>query len=462
MPIITKYLSMFKLKENTTLLLNALSGAVDIADDKTVDNILKIKESKCTNNIEKSLVSTLKRRGYILENDEEELKLLTSQLKANQKLEEKNSIKCFIICPTMACNLRCTYCFESEEIKSTRNVMTKEQVQNIFKHIDTIIETDKSKKTMVQLFGGEPLLKSTLQVNSEIFRCAKEKGMLISIISNGTEIGYYKDLLREYKDSIEHIQITMDGIKEIHDKRRVRVDKSGSFDDICNGVDLLLDIGIRVNLRINVDNGNIDALKDFVKFMEERGWKKNKHFYCDIAPVTDHQASNSIKELMDENEIVKKIMEIFPSDNPENRVFRLTMFRVLNHLNKVLGLTAGSIDSYSLLTYCEANRGQFYVFTPDGYIYACPELAGTKQNYIGTFDDELHLISEEKEKWSSRSVVRMNKCRECSIAPFCGGGCAYAALKVNQDIDDAVCDNAQNVLKEYIESIKGYIIEKFA
>lgn len=463
MAILTKYISKFRLQENETLLLNALSGAVDIVDDKTIDDIFKIKETKSVTHIEdKALVNNLKLRGYILQSEEEELNLLNEQLKAHNKLMDKNGIVCFIICPTMACNLRCTYCFESEESRSTSVVMSEKQIENIFKHVDTIIEKESVKKSMIQLFGGEPLLPSTLEINSKIFKFAKEKGMIVSIISNGTHIEAYKKLLTEYREIIQSIQITMDGIKEIHDKRRVRVDKTGSFDSICNGIDTLLDIGINVNLRVNVDNGNIDTLKEFVEFIEVKGWKNKQHFNCDIAPVTDHHASNNIEELMSENEIVKKVSGIFPNHDPQNSVFRLTMFRVLNHLNKVLGLTAGSIDSYSLLSYCEANRNQFYVFTPDGYIYACPELSGTKQHHIGTFDEELHLIPKNENLWSDRNVVRMEKCRECNIAPFCGGGCAYAAIKINGNIDDAVCDNAHNVLEEYIESIKEYIIEKYS
>jgi uncharacterized protein len=164
---------------------------------------------------------------------------------------------------------------------------------------------------------------------------------------------------------------------------------------------------------------------------------------------------------MPENKIVKRVSELFPEYDPNNSFFRLTMFRVLNHINKALNLAAATQESFSMFSYCEANRLQFYVFAPDGHVYACPEIVGTEEMSIGTFSDELKLIPEKVNLWNGRDITRIPKCRDCKIATFCGGGCAYAALKVNNDIDCPVCDNAQEVLAEYIDSIKDFIIAKY-
>lgn len=436
---------MYDLDDKNTLLLNALSGAIDIVDNEAKDKILTIQRTKYIENYKNDeLISQLKERKYLFESYDEEQEVLKQEKYVYDVYMRSQPIS-FVICPTMLCNLRCTYCFESEAIRNNPTVISNEQVENIFRHIDKIKEERNPKGTIIQLFGGEPLLPSTLEINSNIFRLAKESNCQISIISNGTNIEVYKELLSEYKNDIGNIQITMDGIKEIHDKRRIRIDKTGTFDVICRGIDMLLSMGIKVSLRINVDRVNIDSLKQFVNFVDEKGWDKHQNFICDIAPVTDHHASNSIEGLMAENEIVNKIAEIFPDDKSHNSIFKMTMFRVLNHLNNSLELNSATQETYSMFTYCEANALRFYVFSPDGYVYACPETVGNKEMAIGTYDNELKLISEKVDKWSKRSILRMPKCADCKIAPFCGGGCAYAAVTINGDIDCPICDNAEKV-----------------
>lgn len=63
----------------------------------------------------------------------------------------------------------------------------------------------------------------------------------------------------------------MDGNKSIHDKRRIRADGSGTFDSICDGINKILDIGIKVNLRINTDAENIGYLGELKEVFEKQG-----------------------------------------------------------------------------------------------------------------------------------------------------------------------------------------------
>jgi uncharacterized protein len=331
MPVITKLLTMYKLNDDNTLLLNALSGALDVVDNDTKEKILKIQDTQSIEGInDNDLIESLKERGYLFDSEEQELKSFESQ-KAVYDKYLNNEMVSFVICPTMACNLRCTYCFESEDIRNEAKVMSNEQIENIFKHIEQIKKERNPRQTIVQLFGGEPLLPSTLKANEKIFELAKKSGAKITIISNGTQIPVYRDLLAQYKDTIASIQITMDGIKEIHDKRRIRIDKSGTFDCICDGIDILLEVGLKTNVRVNVDGVNIETLREFVNFIQSKGWNMNKQFFCDIAPVTDHHGSNNIEGLMPEHKIVKRVSEMFPEYDPNNTFFRMTMFRVLNH-----------------------------------------------------------------------------------------------------------------------------------
>ena len=82
---------------------------------------------------------------------------------------------------------------------------------------------------------------------------------------------------------------------------------------------------------------------------------------------------------------------------------------------------------------------------------------------IGKYDEEKVSLNEQlAQKWANRSILSIPKCLDCNIAPFCGGGCAFAALKTNGNLECPVCNNAHEVLEEYIQSIKEQILDKFS
>ncbi|WFR56123.1 radical SAM protein [Anaerocolumna sp. AGMB13025] len=459
MGVLTKYVSMYELDNSNYLLINALSGAIDLIDVECKEKIKNMINDNKVNEDDIELFDSLKDRGYIFPSRAKEMEELERQRAFRKTIIEKSALM-FVICPTTFCNLNCKYCFESQETRSNAKVMSDRQIKNIFSIIRNLRNNSDAKLNIVELFGGEPLLPMTMEVNKKIFQFVKEEKMLLNIITNGTHLLDYKDLMKEYKDQIMSMQITIDGTKAIHDKRRFKKDGTGTFDLICQGIDMLLEVGLpKVNIRVNIDNENIDYLEEFVAFIDEKRWREHENFHCDIAPVTDH-TDQKPDEIMEESDIVRKIIEVYPQYDTENSFTQLAMFRILEHIAKVLGIIK-SEGSFSKFTYCEANRMQFYVFEPSGKIYACPEAVGEERYAIGDFNEEIVFDEKLLNLWSGRSILTIPKCIDCNIAPFCGGGCAYAALGTNGDINDPVCNNAHEVISEYLKGLAPYILEKF-
>lgn len=256
-----------------------------------------------------------------------------------------------VICPTFSCNLRCVYCFESLDIRKSKEVMKKEDIDHIFRHIDTIVKDRQLEGYEIELFGGEPLLPVTY----------------------------------------------------------------------------------------------------------EAGWTDSKYFMTDVAPVVDHTSVNIDSSIMKENEIIKRVQKMFPYTE-ENSYFNLRLFRVLNHINNVI---MGNEEMLTIPSfhYCEGNRMEFYVFAPDGKIYLCPEAVGYEAAIIGEYGEHINLY-QSKSDWLQRNILTVEKCSKCEIAPFCGGGCPFASISVNHDINEPVCDDAKEVFSDYIDSIKDTILEK--
>jgi uncharacterized protein len=412
------------------------------------------------------LLEQLQRRGYLFDTEADEEKAFDNLRAVYEKLlEMQNRRFTFVFNPTYTCNFACTYCFEPEEMHRTKSLMTPRQVDLCFEAAHAIIEKRTGEpwdqttvpKT-IELFGGEPFLPITRPALECVLSRAREEGFRVKVISNGYSLHRQRDLIERYRDVFEFFQITLDGPKRIHDSRRVLMNGKGTFDRIVQNIQMLIDLGIMVTGRMNVDGANIDAIPESLQYFKERGWFDSGKFYWDLAPVTDHPNSGTNSNLMREHQIVASIQEMYGA--AEGTPTNFQMFRVLRHVVETLGLVKKTGDPFPSCHYCEANLFQFYSFGPDGLIYACPESINNPEMAIGRFDPELAIDEEKLHQWD-RTIFTNAKCRECSVAMFCGGGCAYASRRTHPDTGLPVCDDAPEVLRTYVASIKDQLLATY-
>ena len=88
------------------------------------------------------------------------------------------------------------------------------------------------------------------------------------MISNGSLVD--DEIVKKLKSAkISLLQITVDGDRTTHDKRRGFINGGGSFDVIMNNIQKLTSNSIKVNCRINLDKTNYSGvvkLWSYVKF----------------------------------------------------------------------------------------------------------------------------------------------------------------------------------------------------
>lgn len=136
------------------------------------------------------------------------------------------------------------------------------------------MEQRKSKVLSVVLFGGEPLLNFEQNVKwlDQIKQYCDMNNIVFvtTLITNGILINeYVMNKLIEY--NCQTIQITLDGLKEIHDSRRKYKDGRGSFDEVLNGIRMIYNNAKLNNpvIRINIDKTNIDEVKRLLVYLSE-------------------------------------------------------------------------------------------------------------------------------------------------------------------------------------------------
>ena len=137
---------------------------------------------------------------------------------------------------TEDCNLACTYCFELEG--RNKSYMTPEVAKEGLEFLAFNAMKMKQKSFSALIFGGEPLM------NPEIIEVIFSHGLELArkydlffhtnIITNATILTpEIEAMLRKYRDLVDlSVQLSIDGIKEVHDRYRVTRTGKGSFDTI--------------------------------------------------------------------------------------------------------------------------------------------------------------------------------------------------------------------------------------
>lgn len=319
------------------------------------------------------------------------------------------------------CNMRCTYCFEED--KSFKKEIDIE-------YIDKVIDFSLRNRTIITLYGGEPLLRKNYKKIKYLFQRIKPK-QKIRIITNGVNINSYQKLLQEYKNNIIEIVVTIDGPKEIHNERRKY--KDDSFHIITNNISVLLNERLPICIRINLDRRNFSYQIELLKILNCMYGEFNKHLKIEYHLVErkGDVCFNPIpfEELYDAYFSFKKT-SLFQIS------FEIPFLRgIQNYLNYTYNNKCDGV--------CNINQNK--VVNPDGKIYICNEAMQYKEFCSGS---DLCNINK---------VFFNNKmCKNCCVYELCYGNCLYENYIVNGDINTPVCrrEKLYNILSYHIDNFK--------
>jgi len=174
--------------------------------------------------------------------------------------------------PTLRCNLRCIHCYIPNDYRNRKELT--------YKQICRILDEIAAEGCLWLLFtGGEPFVRDDFP---DIYTYAKEKGMIITIFTNGTLITpEIADYLAEWPPFI--VKITLYGMTQETYERITGV--RGSYRRCLQGIEMLMARKIPLELRTVV------MTKNFHEFEAMKGYAKELgvHFAFDtnIKPRLD-------------------------------------------------------------------------------------------------------------------------------------------------------------------------------
>ncbi len=158
----------------------------------------------------------------------------------------ENEAKYITLSITQECNLRCTYCYMN---KSNDHKMSIETAMKVVDYILINQEDFNTPAVVWEFIGGEPLLEIDLidQISDYIKLRLYElnhpwfSNYIFFIATNG--LLYNTEKVQKYiKKNHQHVSVgmTIDGNKIKHDMSRVKLNGTGSYDDVVKNVPLWL------------------------------------------------------------------------------------------------------------------------------------------------------------------------------------------------------------------------------
>lgn len=294
----------------------------------------------------------------------------------------------FTILPTTACNARCFYCFEEGMRFVTMNGETVAQTLEF-------IKSSRNPDAPVKLnwFGGEPLVgEKAIDKICEGLREA-EIPFASSMVTNGSLITEktVEKMLNDW--NLKSVQITLDGGEDEYNRRKNYITKFDSaYYHVLSRIGMLNENGIRVNIRVNVDENNIGGIEDMAK--EVIGFITRPELVrIHLYPLFD------IHGFRDDLEIWKRCFEV------EERLQELG-YRII---------LAYSVQK-TKIAYCMADSpNSSVVIDPDGRLYPCEDISS-----IGCLGDVINGVTNTSLKKSLLTPEKAaERCRGCFSLPNC-------------------------------------------
>jgi radical SAM protein with 4Fe4S-binding SPASM domain len=286
---------------------------------------------------------------------------------------------------TQRCQLECIHCYtdSSPHLPSDGEL----SVERWIRLTDEFADNGGEK---ILFTGGEALV---YQGCIDIMRRAHERGLEVTLFSNGILIPRY---IKELKEVADIVQISVDGPgEESHDAVRGK----GSFKKAMRAIHLLLEAKIETRISTTIMMNNWPAIRrDLPKLIAE--FEDTELSFRISYGVMPHGRGTSLDHSLDTEEVRRFVDGL--------------LSRVKTTENRDEGLNV--VQKISGCGYAEQ-----LVIAPDGLVYPCHLLSGA----LGHVDD---LPVKEITRYLVRtaeafSVDHRLGCGTCDLRNLCGGSC---------------------------------------
>lgn len=334
------------------------------------------------------------------------------------------------------CNLRCTYCYNGTKFNRTMPWEVAE------KAIRAALSKPPGPVFDLSFFGGEPLIRLDLVrqcvdlAASLLPAFAPQPRLRVLMNTNGTLIDDDAlALLRPNPSWQSTVFVSLDGTREVHDQHRVRVDGTGSYDDVVAGIRRMLDAGISVVVMAVVGTKTARLVGESLRSFLSLG-VRNVTFNIDY------------RDAWDDGSIADLRVGLREAGDVMLDVFRAGSAPLVDPIHtKILSHMTGGLPCASRCT-----LDNEVAVAPSGRLYPCAQMIGE--------DDSDRLVIGDVDTWIDRArVEKLQKaknavepvCAPCAVRERCQSHCGCRHLALTGElgrIDAVLCETELAMIEE--------------
>lgn len=458
-----------KIKDRA-LLVNGLYGAYDVVTKTEAEKI----SAGDFGALPLALRERLLRRGHLTQKSEAEELADMKMLGRLHRMIQGRAVAGLTIMPTYDCNFRCPYCYEQHRLKKGQawleHTMSQEMAGAVFAALKDYQQHGCIIKECT-LYGGEPLLAKNTTIVRKILAHCRAMGLEINVITNGYDLEAHLDSLSEY--GCDWLQISLDGVGDMNNRRRIHKDGLPTYGRILQNIELALQRGIGILLRVNVGRENFSHLEALVEDLRARGLiekeeqraaeeqklresqgegknRRGKFSYYFRAVTDDRNPENNVTGQMIMEELLR--IGFAPGEAMEHQLQYISLAETLRSLFR-----KEEMPDYSP-AFCGAEQGMFVV-DPFGSIYPCWNVVALDKAEVGFTDVETRkfMLNLAKAKWRTRTSDLMTACQSCPYVFICRGGCACHAFREHGSYFREHCGESRETFNFIAPRIAGEV-----
>ncbi len=303
------------------------------------------------------------------------------------------------------CNLNCMYCYANlgEQHQSMPWDIVARTVDQLF------VYSEDDGRVGITFHGtGESVTKWNELVRTvqyALSKRTKDVGVEFTLVTNGSLID--SDKAHFLKRHGFYVSVSMDGLTDIQNRQRPKLNGSGSFDDVVRGLKALIHQEVRLAVRTTVTGHNQAEIVAFLEFCADLGCKE-------IITIPYSAVGRGATAV--------------PPVDPE--IFVDNYMRAFERAQELAVRLSTTTDDFRRIRarFCGADGRNFAVM-PDGSVSCCSRITKREDPlasvfFIGSISEAGVRIDQGRVRsLRDLNLYSFRQCDECFARFTCAGGC---------------------------------------
>lgn len=334
-----------------------------------------------------------------------------------------------IILPTHSCNLRCKYCYLSNESKHQLRLFDLNFAKHLIDQIKQMLQDSPRRKLTIIWHGGEPMLWGIENYRAIFAYMQQELGDYEIQNSMQTNLSLVNDewidLFMQYN---VRVGFSLDGMAEIHDQQRVGVHGEPTFERIIANYHRCKQRGMRIGCIVVGSKKHIGRIAELYQFMRDEGisFKFNPLF-------SSGEAQNNIDEYgITPDEYAQMAIELFDLwyNDQQGEITESNFVEIASNI--ATGKPSGCMFSKN----CQDN---FMAIAPTGDVMPCGRFCDNDllhYSYGNLYEESLIDILpriKKSEIYKRAEHIAESGCAQCKWYNICYGGCMHDGFLASGD-----------------------------